>query len=137
PPGRPGGPPGCPTQKGRGAYKVFGRPEPPRPRFLALLLVLDLHEPPFADCARERRDELFLPAVRIGLGRLADVELSEGLLELAAHALERRVRLCRDHRADEVERERDRARLERRQARRRAERVAVELPVDAHVVALE
>ena len=42
-----------------------------------------------------------------------------------------------DHRPDELEREADRARLERRQPRRPAERVAEELLVDVHLVALQ
>ena len=53
-------------------------------------------------------------------GRLGQVERAEGLLELRADAVERRVRAGGDHRADELERQPDRARLERRQARRRA-----------------
>ena len=72
-----------------------------------------------------------------GLGRLAEVELAERLLELLAHALERRVRIGRDHRADELEGEPDRARLERGQPRRRAERVAEELLLDVDLVAVE
>ena len=71
------------------------------------------------------------------LGVLRELELAEGLLELATHLLERVVRLRGDHRADELERERDRARLERGQPRRRAERVAVELLVDSHDVTLQ
>ena len=47
------------------------------------------------------------------------------------------MRLGGDHRADELEREADRAGLERRQARRRAERVAEQLLVDMHLVAVE
>ena len=70
------------------------------------------------------------------LGRL-HVELAERLLELLADAVERRVRLRRDHRPDVLEREPDRARLERRQPRRRAECLAVQLLVDVHLVALQ
>src|SRR6185312_9015227 len=69
--------------------------------------------------------------------RLCEVERAERLLELRADALERRVRAGGDHRADELERETDRARLERRQARRAPERVAEELLVDVHLVALQ
>jgi hypothetical protein len=53
----------------------------------------------------------------VRLGRLVELELAEGLLELLAHAVQRRVRVRGDHRADELEREPDRARLERCQAR--------------------
>ena len=72
-----------------------------------------------------------------GVGRLREVERAERLLELRAHAVERRVRAGGDHRPDELEREPDRARLERRQPRRAAERVAEELLVDVHLVALQ
>ena len=67
-----------------------------------------------------------------GSGVRAELELPERLLELLADAGEGRVRVGRDHRADVLEREPDRARLERRQARRRAERVAPQLLVDVH-----
>ena len=73
------------------------------------------------------------PAVR--LGRLPEIELAERLLELAPHAVERGVRCRRDRRADELERETDRPRLERREPRRRAKRVAEQLLVDVHVLA--
>ena len=72
----------------------------------------------------------------LGLGGLGHGELAEGVLELPADALERRLRLGGDHRPDELEREADRARLERRQPRRAPERVAEELLVDAHLVAV-
>ena len=72
-----------------------------------------------------------------GVGRLGQLERAERLLELRAHAVERRVRAGGDHRADELEREPDRARLERRQPRRAAERVAEELLVDVHLVAVQ
>ncbi len=82
------------------------------------------------------RDEiLFLAGVRRGC--LRQLELAERLLELRADAVERRVRAGRDHRPDELEREPDRARLERRQPRRAAERVAEELLVDVHLVAAQ
>ena len=51
-------------------------------------------------------------------GVCASSNCAERLLELRADAVERRVRAGRDHRADELEREPDRARLERRQPRR-------------------
>ena len=72
-----------------------------------------------------------------GAGVCVRSNCAEGLLELRAHALERRVRAGRDHRADELEREPDRARLERRQAGRAAEGVAEELLVDVHLVAVQ
>src|SRR5439155_14100352 len=94
---------------------------PCRRRLLAFLLVLDLDEPPVADRSRERRDEVLLGVVAVRLGRLYESELAEGLLELLPHALERRVRLGRDHRPDVLEREPDGPGFERRQPRRRAE----------------
>ena len=100
------------------------------------LQVLELDEPPAVDRAGQRRDEVLLGA---GLRRrgLREVELAERLLELRAHAVERRARAGGDHRPDELEREPDRARLERRQPRRPAERVAEELLVDVHLVAVQ
>ena len=89
--------------------------EPRRKCVLAFLLVLDLDGAVLPDAFAERRHELLLGPRRTRLGRLAEVELAEGLLELLADALERRVRVGRDHRADELECEPDRARLERRQ----------------------
>ena len=83
------------------------------------------------------RDQALLDAVGRRLGRLGEVELAERLLELPAHLVERAVRLGGDHRADELEREADRSRLERRQPRRRAERVAEQLLVDVHLVAAQ
>ena len=71
------------------------------------------------------------------LRRLRELELAERFLELSAHTVERRVRVGRDHRTDELEREPDRTRLERCQPRGQTERVAVQLLVDAHRVALE
>ena len=68
----------------------------------------------------------------VRLGSLHELELSERLLELLAHARERSVRLGRDHRPDVLERETNRPSLERRQARRGTERLAVELLVDVH-----
>ena len=75
---------------------------------------------------------LLLGLVPLGLG-----ELAERLFELSPHALERRLRLGGDHGADELQREANRARLERRQPRRAPERVAEELLVHADVVAVE
>ena len=101
-----------------------------------LLLVLDLDEQSPPDSLAECRDELFLVASRLRLRRLSELELAEGLLELAPYPLERRVRVRGDHRADVFERQPDRPSLERRQARRRTERIAVHLLVDANLVAL-
>src|SRR5207248_7521895 len=64
------------------------------------------------------------------LWRLRELEAAECLLELLADARERRVRVGGDHRPDVLEREPDRARLERREPRRGAERVAPQLLVD-------
>src|SRR5207237_5480281 len=95
-----------------------------------LFLVLDLDEAPPADRLRERRHEILLGLLADGLRRLRELELPERVLELAPHLVERRVRVGGDHRADVLEREPNRARLQRRQPRRRAERLAVQLPVD-------
>src|SRR5204863_7506970 len=73
--------------------------------------------------------------LRLGGGR--ELELAEGLLELAAHAPERGMRLGGDHRPDELERQADGAALERREARRRPERVAEKLLVHVYLVALQ
>ena len=100
------------------------------------LQILELDEPVVVDRPRERVDEPLLLADVRRRG-LREVERTERLLELRAHAVEWRVRAGRDHRADELEREPDRARLERRQPRRPAERVAEELLVDVHLVALQ
>ena len=90
-----------------------------RRRLLALLLVLDLDEPPLADRLRSASRRGLPPRRRRAARGLRELELAERLLELARTRVERRVRLGRDHRADELEREPDRARLERRQPRRR------------------
>src|SRR5262245_61149169 len=71
------------------------------------------------------------------LGGLREVELAECVFELLAHARQRRVRLGRDHRADELEREPYRARLQRGQPRGVAERVAPDLLVNPDLVAVE
>ena len=72
-----------------------------------------------------------------GSGVCVSSNCAERLLELVAHAVERRVRVGGDHRPDELECQPDRARLERRQPRRATERVAEELLVDVHLVAVE
>jgi hypothetical protein len=108
-----------------------------RPRLLAFLLVLDLDEAALADALGQRRDEVGFSVPRARPGRLCELELSERFLQLAAHAVKRRVRVGGDHRADEFERQPDRARFQRCQARGMSERVTVELLVDMHLVALE
>src|SRR5207244_7366438 len=119
------------------ALEVVRLDEPLRPRLLALLLVLDLDEVVVVDRVRERRDQLLLLGRDLRLGRLRQLELAERLLELAPHARDGAVRLGGDAGPDEVERQADRARLERREARRRPERLAVELLVDVDDVAAE
>src|SRR5262249_5228180 len=110
-----------------------GRPD----LLFAFLQVVDLDEAPLAQAAAERADEVLLGALHLRLRRLLQLELAEGLLEFRAHAVERRARVCSDHRAHELERQADRPRLERRQARWRPEGVAPELLVDADRVAVE
>ena len=100
------------------------------------LQILELDEPVIVDRARQRVDEPLLCA-DVRRRRLREVERTERLLELRAHAVERRVRAGRDHRPDELECEADRTRLERGQPRRPPERVAEELLVDVHLVALQ
>ena len=119
------------------ALEVVGLHQALRPGLLALLLVLDLDEPVFVDGVREGRDQPLLLGGDLRLGRLRQLELAERLLELAPHARDGAVRLGGDPGPDEVERQADRARLERRQARRGAERLAVELLVDVHDLAAE
>src|SRR5262249_46404824 len=59
-----------------------GLDESRRERVLALLLVLDLDHAVLADALAQRRHELLLGPGRLGLRRLAKVELAERLLEL-------------------------------------------------------
>jgi hypothetical protein len=94
-----------------------GLHDPRRERFFLFLLVLDLDEPALADSLGERPDEALFGAVELGLRGLGEIHLAEGLLELAADAVERRVGVGGDHRAHELECEPDRAGLERRQPR--------------------
>src|SRR5438445_4608 len=108
-----------------------------RPGLLALLLVLDLDDPAVADRSAERRHELFLLGADMRLRGLRELELSEGLLELPPDTVEGRVGVGGDHRTDELEREPDRAGLQRGQPRGRTEVVAVQLLVDAHGVAVQ
>ena len=114
-----------------------GLDDPLRPRLLALLLVFDLDEPPLSDSIRQGRDEISLGVPGARPRRLRQLELPERLFELSAHAVERRVRVGGDHRADELECQADRARLEWCQARGMSESVPVELLVDVYLVALE
>src|SRR5581483_1637326 len=93
------------------------------------LLGLDLDETVLPHSARKRRDEILLARSDVRLRRLLELELPERLLQLLAHAFERRVCVDSDHRSDVLEREADCARLERRQARREPERVAPQLLV--------
>ena len=124
-------------QYGSRRSSEYGSTRCGRALLLALLQVVDLDQAPFAQAAAERADEVLLGPLHVRLGRLRELELAEGLLELGAHAVERRARVGGDHRADELERQPDRARLERRQARRRAEGVAEQLLVHADRVAVE
>ncbi len=103
-----------------------------RRSLVALLQVLDLDHHALLRRLGERPDELLLVVTDERGRRLGQLELAEGLLELAAHAVERRVGLGGDRRPDVLDREADRARLERRQLGRTAEDVAVQLLVDAH-----
>src|SRR6185312_13962247 len=85
----------------------------------------------------EGRDKVGLGFRDLRVGRLRELELSERLLELLPHAVERCVRVGGDHGADELQGEPDRACLERSQARCASERVPVQLLVDVHAVTLE
>src|SRR5918995_5821022 len=114
------------------------RLDDPRHRLLlALLEVLDLDQATGLNRVAEGTDEVFLRSRDVRLGRLGEFELAERLLQLAADTRERRVGVGGDHRPDELQREPDRARLERGQPRRGAERVAEELLVDVDVVAAQ
>jgi hypothetical protein len=108
-----------------------------RDLLLAALQVVDLHQAPLAQAAAERADEVLLGPLHVRLGRLCELELAEGLLELGAHAVERRACVGGDHRPDELERQPDRPRLQRCQARRRPEGVSEQLLVDPDRVAVE
>ena len=81
------------------------------------LEVLELDDLVVGDRTRERGDEVLLCA-GLRSRRLRELEDAERLLELRAHAVERRARARGDHRPDELEREPDRACLERREPRR-------------------
>ncbi len=80
------------------------------------LQVLELDELVLRDRAGERGDEILLRSAVWGR-RPRQLEDAECLLELCTHPRERRVRSRSDHRADELKREPDCARLERRQPR--------------------
>ena len=111
--------------------------DPLGPRLLAFLLVLDLDQVTLADAFRERGDEVGFRVTGAWFGRLRELELAERLLELLADAVERRVRVRGDHRADEFEREADGARLQWCQARGKSEGVTVQLFVDMDAFSLE
>ena len=93
------------------AFELVRLDDPARRLLLAFLHVLDLDQAPVPDRVAERADEILLGPRDVGLGRLGELELAERLLELAADSLEARVGVGRDHRADELQREPDRARL--------------------------
>src|SRR6478736_341099 len=85
-------------------------------------------QPSRAAFGREARDVLRVENLRrpriTELRRfeaVAGLEMPERFLELLANPRERRVRFGGDHRADVLESEANRARLERREPRRRAE----------------
>ena len=85
------------------------------------------------DRLRELGDEILLGA-DLQHRRLGQVEGTERLLELGSDAVEWGVGPRGDHRPDELQRQPDRARLERRQPRWAPEGVAEELLVDVHRV---
>ena len=97
-----------------------------------------LDEPALLDRVGQRADELLLLAADQRLRALSQLELAERLLELRRAPA--RAGVCApggDHRPDELEREPDRARLERREPRRPPERVAEQLLLDPDLVAVE
>ena len=75
--------------------------------------MLDPHDPVVLHRAAERGHRALLVGLDRHLGRLRELELAEGLLELAPDAVERRAQVGRDHRPDELERQADGAGLER------------------------
>ena len=107
--------PGVDAPVGSSRSNVYGSTRRVDRLRLALLEVLDLDQPVLLDASERVRTSCSSSSPACGAGRLRELERAEGLLELAAHAVERRVRAGGDHRADELEREPDRARLERRQ----------------------
>src|SRR6185503_13068903 len=119
------------------ALELVRLDRPRRRLALALLQVLDLDEAVGRDRVGEEHDQALLLRPLVRRRGLRELELAERLLELPADAVERGVRAGRDHRADELEREPDRARLERRQPRRPAEGVAEELLLDLHLVVVQ
>src|SRR5262249_56346233 len=103
---------------------------------LLRLQVLDLDETMPLDRGRQLLDEpLLLTNVR--RRSLRELEGTEGLLELRAHPVERRMCACRDHRTDELECQPDCPSLEWSEPRRPSERVTEQLLVDVHLIALE
>ncbi len=94
--------------------------------------VLHAHDAVLADAGGEHREHVLRERARSGLGRLLHRVAAERRLDLGAHGRERRARVGRDERADQVERQQQGLRLERREARRLAEVVAVQLLLDRH-----
>src|ERR1051325_10461155 len=136
--------PVCTYPYGRGRARAGRAPrervrldEVRRELVLAFLEVVDLDEAPLVRAAAQRRDEVLLGALDVRLRGLHELELAEGLLELRADAPQRRASVGGDHRADELQREPNRAGLERGQPWGCAEGVAVQLLVDAHGVAAQ
>ena len=122
----------CTRQTGSSRSNEYGSIARVVRRLVALLEVFDLDHAALVDGFGERPDELFLGVADEGGRRLRQLELSKGLLELATYAVERRMGLGGDRRADVFDREPDGSRLERGQLRRPAEHVTVELLVDPH-----
>src|SRR2546423_14731023 len=79
----------------------------------AFLEVVDLDETALVGATAERGDEVLLGALDVRLGRLDELELAEGLLELRPNALQRRAGIGGDHRPDGLEGQAGRARLGR------------------------
>ena len=92
--------------------------------------VLDPHDAVLAHAPRQHGEDVFGQRQRAGLGRLEHRVPAERGLDLGADGLERRARVGRDQRADQIECQKQRLRLERRQPRGLAEVVAVELLLD-------
>ena len=113
------------------ALERVGLDEADARELLTLLEIFDLDDAPLLGFVAERLDELLLVVCDARRRCLGELELAEGVLELLAHARQRLVRVRRDRRADVLDGEPDRPRLQRRQLRSAAEDVAVELLVDA------
>ena len=92
--------------------------------------VLDLDELAAAHGRRQHGQHVLVERRRLRRRGAAHVVAPERGLELRAHVVERGARVGGHERADEVEREQERLRLERREPRGPAELVAVELLLD-------